>query len=460
MRALTDAMAELEAKATAAKSLYDRGAEATAEDLESVRKLNAEIATLETEINGIREFEATRAANDARLASMAKPEPVAIGNSIPATTAPVEYANPATARVRTENFRDPATAYRFAQWFGAALGNRRAQQWCRDHGLMQFAMSGEVDSAGGIMVPIEFQPDLIANLENYGAARKLCRVWPMSSDTLVVPRLTTGLTVYAPGQGGSITASDVTTDGVQLKVDTFATLTYLSNELVADAAVGAADVIFGEIARAFASNEDNMLANGDGTVTYFNRVGLIQAFKNVSSAGDLTTNNTYFGGLHVGAATSNASWSVITLADMAAVVGRVPAYADNANTKWMCSKAFFGAVMQRLAWAAGGATAAETQSTVAPRFLGYPVVFNQHMARVPAASVPLAYLGDFTKASALGDKGEYTIAQSSDVAFATNQLAIRGTSRTDIVVHDVGNYSATPASRVAGPVVMLLAAAQ
>ena len=101
MRALTDAMAELEAKATEAKTLYDRGADATAEDLESVRKLNAEIATLETEINGIREFEATRAANDARLASMAKPEPVAIGNSIPATTAPVEYANPATALVRT-----------------------------------------------------------------------------------------------------------------------------------------------------------------------------------------------------------------------------------------------------------------------------------------------------------------------------------------------------------------------
>lgn len=460
MRALTEAMADLEAKATAAKTLYDRGADATPEDLESVRKLNAEIATLETEINGIREFEANRAANEARLASMAKPEPVAIGNAIPATTAHVEYAYPATPRVRTDNFKDPATAYRFGQWFGAALGNRRAQQWCRENGLMQFAMSGDVDSAGGIMVPIEFQPDLIANLENYGAARKLCRVWPMSSDTLVVPRLTTGLTVYSPGQGGSITASDATTDGVQLKVDTFATLTYLSNELVADAAVGAADVIFGEIARAFASNEDNMLANGDGTATYFNRVGVIQAFKNANTAnGTLTTNTAYFGGIHVATATSHASWNVITLADMAAVVGRVPAYADNANTAWMCSKSFFGAVMQRLAWAAGGATAAETMGGIAPRFLGYPVVFNQHMARVPAASVPLAYLGDFTKAAALGDKGEYTIAQSSDVAFASNQLAIRGTSRTDIVVHDVGNYNATAASRVAGPVVMLLAAA-
>ena len=44
-------------------------------------------------------------------------------------------------------------------------------------------------------------------------------------------------------------------------------------------------------------------------------------------------------------------------------------------------------------------------------------------------------------------------------AFEQDEIVIRGTERFDVVVHDVGNQSATAASRVPGPIVGLITAA-
>jgi hypothetical protein len=49
----------------------------------------------------------------------------------------------------------------------------------------------------------------------------------------------------------------------------------------------------------------------------------------------------------------------------------------------------------------------------------------------------------------LGDRRQLTLALSSDYKFAEDQLAIRGTQRVDINIHDVGSSAA------AGPIVAL-----
>jgi HK97 family phage major capsid protein len=90
-----------------------------------------------------------------------------------------------------------------------------------------------------------------------------------------------------------------------------------------------------------------------------------------------------------------------------------------------------------------------------PMFAGYPVEFSQVMPSTEANTQVCALLGDFTQGAAFGDRQEESIAFSehatvnSENVFERNEIAIRGTERFDVVVHDVGSSSA------AGPIVGL-----
>jgi HK97 family phage major capsid protein len=87
--------------------------------------------------------------------------------------------------------------------------------------------------------------------------------------------------------------------------------------------------------------------------------------------------------------------------------------------------------------------------------LGYPVEFSQVMPSTEANSQVCAVLGDFSKGAAFGDRQQESIAFSEHATiggenvFERNQIAIRGTERFDIVVHDVGD------ANDAGPIVGL-----
>lgn len=93
------------------------------------------------------------------------------------------------------------------------------------------------------------------------------------------------------------------------------------------------------------------------------------------------------------------------------------------------------------------------------RFLGDPVEITQTLPRTDANDQVVCLYGHLPSAARLGDRRQTTIAVSEHVAFSTDEIAIRGTQRLDIVVHDVGNASGTASLRVAGPIVGLLMAA-
>jgi HK97 family phage major capsid protein len=81
------------------------------------------------------------------------------------------------------------------------------------------------------------------------------------------------------------------------------------------------------------------------------------------------------------------------------------------------------------------------------------VIFSQVMPSTEANSQICALLGDYRMGSAMGDRRSLTLALSTEYKFAEDQLAIRGTDRFDINVHDVGSTT------VAGPIVGLITAA-
>src|SRR5690349_11336863 len=230
-------------------------------------------------------------------------------------------------------------------------------------------------------------------------------------------------------------------------------LTKYSNELNEDAVLNIGDDLAGEIAYAFALKEDQCGFIGDGTSTYGGIVGATNALRNV----DPTIAN--IAGLTVATGTGyGTSYSSITLSDFNKVVANLPEYADvPGETRWYVSKFFWGAVMQKLAAAAGGNRVADIAGLAMEKtFLGYPVTVSQVMPKVSAINQICCLFGNLRLGARLGDRRMTTIQMSEHAlnAFEQDEVVIRGTERFDIVVHDVGNNAGT-----AGPIVGLITGA-
>jgi HK97 family phage major capsid protein len=89
-------------------------------------------------------------------------------------------------------------------------------------------------------------------------------------------------------------------------------------------------------------------------------------------------------------------------------------------------------------------------------FLGHEVVMTEVLPQRYASGTHIDCLfGDLAMASKFGDRGGLQLATSTeaDDFFKDDLIGIRGTERIAVNVHDIGNYSATAADRVAGPIV-------
>ena len=343
-------------------------------------------------------------------------------------------------------------AYRFGQFIMACHGSKSAIQYCNDHGIQLKVQQETSNTSGGYLVPHEFSNDMIDLREQYGVFRKYAKIVPMASDSKSDPRRTGGVTAYFVGESDAGTQSTKNWDRVQLVAKKLMVLTKMSSELNEDAVINIGDDLAYEIAYAFANKEDDCGFNGDGTSTYGGIVGVREKLKGLSA----TIAN--IAGLTVGA--GNA-YSELTLANFNDVVAKLPQYAEP-GAAWFVHKTFWASVMQKLAYAAGGVTAAEIiNGQKTPTFLGYPVVVSQVMPSTEGNSQVCALFGDLSKAARLGDRRQTTISFSDSAlnAFEQDEIVIRGTERFDINVHDVGNADATASSRVPGPIVGLITAA-
>lgn len=352
-----------------------------------------------------------------------------------------------------------ATAYGFGMWLSASLnGNQKALQFCHQNGFPvkrysdvngQLVAAGQIESVnedGGFLVPPEFESVLIDLREMFGVVRKYLRNTPMGRDTKNRPRRKSGLTAYFKGETAAATASKMGWDDVMLIAKKLMVLTRWSTEWDEDSIIDAGDTLAGEIAYAFSKKEDQCGFIGDGSATYSGMVGVTNALYNVYGAG---------GGAGLILGSGNA-YSELTLPDFSAMVGALPEYADGDGVRWFMHKSFYANVCLRLMLAAGGVTAAEIASGAVwknPYFLGYAVQFSQVMPKVAANSQVPCVLGDLALAGDFGDRRQTTIATSADIYFESDELAIRGTERFDINIHDVGDATD------AGPVVGLVMAA-
>lgn len=312
--------------------------------------------------------------------------------------------------------------------------------------LWQKVQSNLTNSVGGALIPEEFAAGLIWLTEKYGFARRLFRNQPMSTDEITLVRQTSLPTATWTGEAASLTASDATFDNPSLVTRKVTTLSYVSNELLEDAAVNFADVFARNAAEAFAKKIDLAAWSGDGTSTYGNFVGLVNS-GNVNAAG--------------GSAVGN-SWSAITLADFENMIGSVE-NVNGGNLAFLCSRQFFVQTMLRLAQAAGGAVVGDAingtgipaqlfskpDNGVIGMFLGYPVYGQQVAATATATSTKCCFFGDFASAAVLGVRREVRVESSTEYAFNADETTFRGTFRAGFNIHGDGRGSTY------GPVVSL-----
>ncbi len=344
---------------------------------------------------------------------------------------------------KTKSFATAQDAYRFGRFLFAVAGNAKSADWCASNGINVKAHLETVNSAGGFLVPDEFESTLINLREKYGVMRANAKVYPMGRDTLNIAVRKAGLTSYWAGETAAGTESTMTFGNAGLVAKKLFALTTTSSELVEDAVVSIADTVADEIAQEFAYREDDAGFNGNGTTTYGGMVGL----QNILGSASVSD---------TGAGTGDiTSGSVVGLAQVMAWLAKLPAYGITPNTKIYCNKAVYHGVFERLAMAAGGATATEYANGIRePRFFGYPVVFTQVMSSALTSGtndVDIAYIGDLSLGIAFGDRRATTIRTSDSAlnAFEQDEIVIRGTERVDIVCHSPGDSS------TAGPIIAL-----
>ncbi len=373
------------------------------------------------EMNNEEITKSVRAAVAAELSSVHRTNPVSVETKA--------WEN-AKVYGKIKNFADKERAWRFGTWCLGAMGHKKSADFCNANGLALRTKGHTegINSAGGFLVPDEFENELITLREQYGVFRRNARVWPMSSDTLRIPKRSSTLTAYFVGEAAAGTESQQVFDSVQLVAKKLMALSTVSSELLEDAVVNIGDDLAGEIAYSFAQKEDACGFLGDGTSTYGGIVGLENAL----------TNATY----QVYTTASATAPSGVVLADINAGFAKLPNWAYSRNgVKIYCHKSVYHNVFERLTMAAGGNTAAEIAAGAAPRFFGYPVEFVQAMTAAPSGDgATYAFIGDLSLGCYFGDRRSTSVAFSDSAlnAFEQDERVVRGTERFDIVCANVG----------------------
>lgn len=147
------------------------------------------------------------------------------------------------------------------------------------------------------------------------------------------------------------------------------------------------------------------------------------------------------------------------LGDFDKLIGICPTFA-RMGAKWYCSPNFHDGTMRKLAYAAGGTDGTQVVNGIPQlTFKGYPVELTEVMPSTDSNSQVACLFGNLQKAAMFGDRRGTTITFSehavvnSQSVFEQDEIAVRGTERFDINVHDVGT------STVAGPIVGLISQA-
>ena len=342
-------------------------------------------------------------------------------------------------------------AYVMGQFGLHVAGRTKATKWLSDNGFLK--ATGE-SGTGNYLTPDLLSSDLQYLREQFGIARKYCKIVRMDSDVQIVPNASGSGTVYYPGENNSITPSDMTFQQVTLTAKKAAALTQVSREISEDAVVDLGNTLARDFAYLLAREEDRVVFASAATGTDASGlVGIPRTLANL--AGNTAANFPNIAGAVVGGANTGTAWSNFTLANIQAMIAKLPTYCD--NPVFFCHKQFFynGVADKLIALGGNNINAIMDAYGQQPKLFGIPVVFVQVMPATPALSQCVLILGDLGKGVLFGSRRDVGVEMSTDFYFGQDALAYRATERYSISAFDAGNYDTVAANRQAGSFVGL-----
>jgi len=304
----------------------------------------------------------------------------------------------------------------------------------------------------GVFVPDEATLDLVTEMKKYGLARQLANVVQMTRETRTdIKEGSDPAPSFTPELAA---ASDVTpTDDAKIQLTAKKLYAYLlwSNEVQDDAVAAFGDSMMRRFANGYATKEDDVFFNGDGSAGDGGIIGIRTKLTSIDGAG------TDSFGLTTGTGTT---WASLVLGDFRKTKARFPLYANNMenevpNGVWVVSPVFWDEVMMKLLDAAGGNTTAMLMSGAPLAFMGHRVRLTNSFETETGTNELCALFGDFRRAVQFGDRRSFSVDFSTEATvagvnlFEQDAFAARGIERLDINFHSPGTAT------VAGPVVAL-----
>jgi HK97 family phage major capsid protein len=296
------------------------------------------------------------------------------------------------------------------------------------------AAGESLNPSGGFVVPTSMTDQIITHRAVAGVGRRYATAWTMTSDEPPVPRRVTAPTVGFIGENTVIPEGSMTFDLVTLTAQKLAAFLKISSELSEDNAIDLLGTYLPrDCANGFAAKEDELMFNADGTSTYNGFRGILPQMLDGAHAGA------------VAAASGHNTAATLDLADLVALMGKLPEYAWP-NARFYCSGYAAAVTFQRLG-AAGGGTSGLT-------FAGYPIVATPQMLGNVSYTTKCAILfGDMAAAAAIGSARALSVQSATGRFLDQDAVAVRATERFALNVHGCGD-AVTP-----GPLVALVGTA-
>ncbi|MCL4799018.1 MAG: phage major capsid protein [Burkholderiales bacterium] len=343
-----------------------------------------------------------------------------------------------------KHFKGPdaqARAFAAGQWLRALYGDRGAIAWCGANGLEVRAMSGQILSQGGALVPDQLSATIIDLADSHGVFRMRSDVWPMNTDTLTVPRSASDPEVNFVEESAEIPDSEGAWETVNLVARKAASLVRVPTELMDDSPIAIADRVAFQIGRAFAKKEDECGFLGDATSTYGGMRGVFH----------LLVDGSHDGG-QVLAGANHDTFAEIDAADLAALVAALPEVAyDGAG--FYCSHRAWGLTFFRILQGLAGNAVSDLAGDIPKAYGGFPVYTSPVLpagATTDYSGQVMIAFGNLRLASKLGLRRDIRLQILTERYAEFDQIGIKATERFHALVHDIGDAT------TAGPLVGLI----
>lgn len=455
---LAEIIAELGKLAQELQVILDAQGAPTEEQMSQAEELVKRIDDLETKKAKLEKLAETKSANQERIKLLKTPVNQIKSASQAGSDDKRDAALPRVSR-KSKYYPDEETAFKAGRFFQAMLGNSaEAREYCESKGVNFKALQSNIEGGAGLFVLPEIETAVLRLVEEYSIIRQEAYPLTTTQGSYEKWKRVSGNTAYFLSETGQPTSTDATWMKLTLTPKVIGALTKYSLILNADSAVNLADEVTQELAYAISVLEEQAAFIGDGTSTYGGIVGLSYAFKKlVEDGGGTWTTDADKQKLGAAVLAAGNTFAEFTLQNFIDTKNRLARY-PGIKPKWYIHDVAAAASMERLQYALSGNAVPNITEGLPAKFLGYPVVYVNAMPKDDANSQVACLFGDLKMASYFCERQGIEIATNtqSETNFLTRTAQVLATERIDFMVHDLGNYNATAASRTRGAVAALI----